>query len=157
MQKQKRKIFIVLFSLSLGLNFLFPRDVFAHGLVPCGGIGENPCTLQDAFTGVARATNFLIAMAGFMAMYNIIQGSFNLVISMGEEEKLTANKKQITNAVIGFVLVMMAFMFVNTATNLVLQSKCTIDLTNPLKYLTIDDKCNPVGAAPVTTTPPPAQ
>jgi hypothetical protein len=100
---------------------------------------------------VARVTNTLIGLAGIYAVYVIIGAGFWLVVTMGNEEKLTNYKKQISQAVVGFVLVLMAYMFVNTAVNYILlggagkkiqlengkEVECSLDLTDPLNYLII--------------------
>src|SRR6185369_8598116 len=113
---QKRKLLswlpvIVIITVIFGMAFA-PHFSHAAGLVPCGGPnGEKPCTFQDIFTLVARVTNWLISMAGLFAVYNIISAGFWMVADMGNEEALAGRKKWLTNSVVGFVMVMMAFMF----------------------------------------------
>ncbi len=151
MKKQK----IILILVILGL-LVFPLvQVHAAGLVPCGGDGESPCTITDFFVAVARVTNFLIAMAGAYAVYQIIFASFGMVVSQGNEEAITTKKSHLTSAVVGFVFVLMAYLFVNTAMNLILMSRCKIDLKDPLNYLRIydTDQCKPdPGAAQFLNT-----
>lgn len=134
-----------------------PFGASARGLVPCGGYNkdgtrEPVCDVKFTFTLVARATNWLIAMAGVLAVYEIARAALWLVISMGNEESITQNKSALSNAVVGFVLVLMAFLFVNTVVNFLLtrslvsdNPSCKLDLTDPLNYLTIKDtsKCGP--------------
>ncbi len=121
---------------------LLPALAAARGLVPCGNEGESPCTIVDIFTLIARVTNWLLMIAGIYAVYKVIGAGFFLVITMGNEEKIAQQKKALSNAVVGFVFAMMAFMFVNTAVNLLLRSKCKINLSNPLKYLTDGPTCD---------------
>lgn len=135
----KSKIFK---TILISVLLLLPALAAARGLVPCGNEGESPCTIVDIFTLIARVTNWLLMMAGIYAVYQLIFAGFNSVISMGNEEKITANRKMINNAVVGFVFTMMAFMVVNTAVNLLLRSKCKINLSNPLKYLTDGPTCD---------------
>lgn len=140
MWKQKKQIIIILlFSLFL----LAPVAASAAGLVPCGGPnnGEKPCTFQDMFILVARATNFLIEWAGVFAVYQIIFNSFGVIWHLGEEESITQYRKSLSNAIVGFVMVMMAFVFINTTVNIILSSKCSFDLTNPLNYIEINNQC----------------
>lgn len=141
-QKQNLKILGIICLLTL------PSLAGARGLVPCGGEGEEPCNIVHVFAIIARVTNWLIMVAGIYASYVIIFGGFNLVTSMGNEESITKNKKQITNGVLGFVFTLMAFMFVYTALNLLLRgaggsdaNKCNIDLTNPISFLKVKDEC----------------
>src|SRR3989344_6831635 len=99
--------------LSTFLLLLLPFGVAADGLVPCGGPTESPCTVKDIFVLVARVTNTLIGLAGIYAVYVIIGAGFWMTVTMGNEEAITKNKKALTQAVVGFVLAMMAYMMVN--------------------------------------------
>ena len=155
MALMKQKIILAVCLSSL---FLMPFAASARGLVPCGGYQDNGtpervCNVEDAFVLVARVTNFLIAMAGVFAVFEFIRSGFWLIVSMGNEEDITKNKSAMQNAVIGFILVMMAFMFINTVANYMLSrvivtdpkspnynANCKFDLTNPLTYLNIDPK-----------------
>ena len=133
----KSKIFI--FSLIISL---FPLFATARGLVPCGGINEDPCTVKDVFVLVARVTSALIGLAGVYAVFELIRVGFDLVISMGNEEKITTQRKRIESVVLGFVLVLIAYMFVNTAVNYILlgggkDKNCRLDLSDPLNYIKI--------------------
>ena len=102
---------------------------------------------------VAKVTNWLISMAGLVAVYNIVNAGFWMILDMGNEEALTGRKKALSNAIIGLIMVMMAFMFINTAVNLILQSRCSLDLTDPLSYLTIKDPNTCDIKVPVETHP----
>ena len=150
----KQKIALILICGSLAV---MPFLVSARGLVPCGGYDpaqaggvEKPCTVRDVFVLIAKVTNFLIAMAGVFAVYEIINAGFWLVISMGNEEAITKHKSAISTAIVGLILVMMAFIFINTVVNFILirslgnanNKRCKFDLSNPLNYLAINqDQC----------------
>lgn len=128
--------------LSISALLLLPFMASAAGLVPCGGPTESPCTLKDIFVLAIRTTNTLIGIAAIYAVYQIINAGFWLILSMGEEESITKNKKAITHAVVGFVLTMMAFMIINTIVNLLLlnaggNKNCQLDLKDPLNYLIV--------------------
>lgn len=135
--KQKYKILIIALLLSA-----IPFFASAAGLVPCGGPTEDPCTLKDIFIIAIRVTNTLIGLAAIYAVYQIVGAGFWLITTMGEEESITKHKKAATQAVIGFVLTMMAFIIINTAVNYILlgaekNKNCKIDLQDPLNYLII--------------------
>jgi hypothetical protein len=138
MSLKKQKIAILI---CLSLLLVAPLLAYAHGLVPCGGINENPCTVEDVFVIIARVTNWLIFVAGIYAVYEIVNNGFWMVASMGNEEAITKRKSGLANAVMGFVLVMAAYILINTAVNSILLgslpagSPLKVDLTNPLKYL----------------------
>jgi hypothetical protein len=142
--KQKKYLIIVI---SLIILVSIPYFVEAKGLVPCGGDGEQRCGIEDVFVLIARVTNWLIAMAGLFAVYEIISAGLWMVLAAGDEEKLTQKKKALSNAVVGFVMTLTAFMFVNTIVNGLLirageagKPGCAIDFKSPLTYLTIDPK-----------------
>lgn len=140
LQKQK-----IIFILSLIFAFALPFFASARGLVPCGGIGENPCNVQDIFSLIARVTNWLIFVAGIYAVAQIILNGFYLVVSMGNEEAITKRKSGLTSAVIGFVLVMLAYVIINTAVNSILLEgapcQLKVNITNPLGYITGNNSC----------------
>ncbi len=132
--RQNIKILIILALLTV------PFFVRAAGLVPCGGDGEAPCTVVDIFVLIARVTNWLIRVAGLYAVYEIISGGLWLALSMGDEESITKNKSRLTSAVVGFILVLFAYMLVNFAVNtLLVNNGCQkLNLSNPWTYLDIN-------------------
>jgi len=123
----------------------------SHGLVPCGGTNQSPCTVTDIFVLIAQVTDWLVAVAALYAVYEIINNGFWLILSMGNEEVITKRKGGLSNAIVGFVLVMFAFMIINTVVNVLLTTsiattsnpQCRLELTSPLTYLTIQqDPCS---------------
>jgi hypothetical protein len=148
MSLQKQKIILVICCVAL---FSAPFFVSAGGLVPCGGDNQSPCTVKDIFVLIAKVTNYLIAMGGVFAVYQMIIAGFNLIVfAGGNEEAITTNKNAITNAIVGFILTLMAFMIINTVVNVLLtrslatrDPNCRLNLTDPLTYLNIDaSKCS---------------
>jgi hypothetical protein len=142
MSLQKQKITLIF---SLILAFSLPFFVSARGLVPCGGIGENPCNVKDIFSLIAKVTNWLIFVAGIYAVAQIILNGFYMVVSMGNEEAISKRKSGLTDAVIGFILVMVAYILINTAVNSILLAgapcELKVNITNPLGYLTNTNSC----------------
>lgn len=123
---------------------ILPTAVSAAGLVPCGGPTEKACTFVDFFGAVARLVNMLIALAGVYAVIQIIYAGFGMIMAQGNEEAIAAKKSQITAAIVGMVIALMSYAIINTAVNIVLMSRCKIDLKNPLNYLK-PNTCNPAG------------
>jgi hypothetical protein len=131
----------------LVLVLLLPNFSQAAGLVPCGGDAEAFCTVEDVFILIARTTNWLLSIAGIYAAYKIAGAGFWLVVTSGNEEKITQQKSALSNAVVGFVLAMMGYLFVNTVVNYIFlrgygnnpaYSQCKVDLASPLTYVTVD-------------------
>jgi len=142
MALKKQKIILII---CLALVFSLPLLASAHGLVPCGGTNEKPCNVQDIFSLIARVTNWLIFVAGIFAVFQIVWNSFGLIYSMGNEEGITKHKDGATQAIIGFVLVMIAYLGLNTYFNVILldgadcQYKVQID--HPWDYVTGGNSC----------------
>lgn len=162
--KQKKLVFVVLFLVTLFFSVSAPFLASARGLVPCGGYldaagtqRERPCGFLDIFALVAIVTNFLVAMAGVYAVYKIIESGFWLIVSAGNEENITKHRGGLTDAITGFVLVLMAYMLINTVVNVLLTRDlvttknltCVLDLRNPQTYLLINQ--NPCSSLPEST------
>ncbi|MCL5666358.1 MAG: pilin [Patescibacteria group bacterium] len=137
MKSNERKLYLITFILAIFAVLIIPSATHAAGLVPCGGNGEKPCTVVDAFVLIARVTNWLVALAGAYAVYQVVNAGFWLITTMGNEESVTKRRKALTQAVVGFVFAMLGFLFVNTAVNFILRSRCKVDLRNPMTYITI--------------------
>jgi hypothetical protein len=148
--KQKKLLLIAVLLSSTFFLAATPFLASARGLVPCGGYNadgtrEPFCNVCDMFSLVALVTNWLIAAAGVYAVFQIFFAGFKLIIATGEEEKITQGRSQLTNAVIGFVLVMISFIIINTVVDVILyDGKATtlkVQLTNPFNYLNAAGPC----------------
>lgn len=157
--KQKITIIAVSFFILLAplISSAAASTSTKSGLVPCGGYNadgslQSPCTVTDIFSLVSICVNWLIDVAGIYAVFQIVNAGFWLTISMGSEESIAKWRKALTEAVVGFVLVMMAYLLVNTAVNYILldgnQCSYKVDLTNPLSYLTTSSYTTNPGSCP---------
>lgn len=118
-QKYNPKIKISrLFSIFLVSCFLVLVSfhiAFGQGLVPCGTSTTRPCTICDTGVLVINVTNFLIyAIAVPLASLMIVIGGIMLMVGSASEERVRAGKKILTNALIGIVIVFIAWLFVDT-------------------------------------------
>ena len=105
---------------------MYPSLVSAQStgfhLVPCGrsdqvGTVDESCQLGHLFVLIIRAINYLISMAAIVAMYYIVTAGFTLITALGEPEKIETGKKTITHSVVGFSIIILAFVFVNLLVN----------------------------------------
>mgnify|MGYP001615296277 CR=1 FL=1 len=99
----------------VSLLTLLPLLAFAQGIVPCGTSTTRPCTVCDFGILIINITNFLIKniaipLAGLM----IIIGGITIMIGSASEERVKAGKKILTNAIIGVIIVFVAWLFVDT-------------------------------------------
>lgn len=94
---------------------------------PPGGMQSQPApTLINPIEGASNLTELLlkimrgfIYITGIWAVAFIVIGGFKMVISQGNEEAVTAAKKTITWAVIGLVVVLLAFSIIAIVQNLI--------------------------------------
>jgi len=61
--------------------------------------------------------NILLAIAGLVAVIFLIVGGFRYITAGGNEEASEAAKKTITNAIIGIVIIILAFVIVRVISN----------------------------------------
>ncbi len=89
-----------------------PTNGEKGGFVPCGNTADNPCTVGHLFAAFVVIVNYLISMAGFVAVFFIVFAGLQMVSSQGQE-KLAASKKRLTGAITGLVIVALAFVLAN--------------------------------------------
>lgn len=143
----KKIVLAVLLFTIFFVNFFPLTASAAFQLVPCGtqrdasGVVTNQCTFCDLVGVVIRMINYLIGVAVMVAMYFILLNAWNLITSVGNSEKIEKAKTGISNAVVGFGIVILAFVFVNLLVNGIFgkpdaerkwwEPRCIFDITNP--------------------------
>jgi amino acid transporter len=142
---------LVLMTLFVGSNAAMvfaadsgPENGDAGGFVPCGNESTNPCTVDHLFSAFVVIINYLISMAGFIAVVAIVFAGFQMVYSQGQDQ-LKSAKGRLSGAVIGLVLVAAAYIIVNAifAGSVSLGVRQGADvLANPFNYI----KNGPTGA-----------
>lgn len=66
---------------------------------------------------IIRVIEILLAIAGLVAVIFLIIGGFRYITAGGNEETAEAAKKTITNAIIGVVVIILAFVIVRVISN----------------------------------------
>ena len=109
----------------------------ASGFVICGNEVDNPCNISHLFRAFIIIINYLITMAGLVAILIIVLAGVQMTMSRGEEW-LRQAKSRMTGAVAGLVLVAAAFVLINSmlsgSLNLGVRDGAKI-LTNPKEYI----------------------
>ncbi len=96
------------------LMLLIPVFALAQPFpIPTGG----PVDEGTASGVVLRIIEILLAVAGLVAVVFLIIGGFRYITAGGNEETAEAAKKTITNAIIGVVIVILAFVIVRVIAN----------------------------------------
>lgn len=87
--------------------------VLAQKLELPNGVIEGPAEIASRFPDLAAVINKLIPLlfvfAGLILFVMLIFGGFDLLTSGGDPKKAESAKGKITNAVIGFVIVFIAY------------------------------------------------
>jgi len=96
--------------------------VFANfsqaALVNCGSYNENgtrqsDCTLGSLIDTVGLIINFLLSWAWLVSILFIVVSGIRMVLSGGNEERLSSAKASLSNAIIGFILILLSFVIIN--------------------------------------------
>lgn len=105
-----------LISFFLAVFFVIaPLATYAQdGIVPCGPQQGNWCELKDLFGLLVSIYNFLLGTAGIVAFGLLIWGGVQMILSSVDEEKLKNGKTTVTQALIGLVIILLAYVIVNT-------------------------------------------
>ncbi len=101
--------------LFLGLGFCSAFSVKAAGLVPCGGPEEPACQICHLWQLFSNVINFMIfKLALPVGVLMIVVAGLMYLISSGEEKRIQLAKSIIFNVLIGVVLIMSAWLIVDT-------------------------------------------
>ena len=94
--------------------FLIPGQTQA-ALVPCGGQGQSACQFCHIFLLIANIINFiLIYLAPIVGGLMLIIGGLYLLTAGANPSTLGKAKSVITAAIIGIVIIFIAWIFLNT-------------------------------------------
>ncbi|MFM2381785.1 MAG: hypothetical protein RLZZ76_552 [Candidatus Parcubacteria bacterium] len=93
--------------------------VEAEGLVPCGEVG-NPCNACDAIVMVDGLLSFLFTLLAFLAVIVMMYAGAKLVMSQGNSHEWEEAKGMLTNVIVGFVIVLAAWLVVDTLMKMLL-------------------------------------
>jgi len=111
--KLMRKAFLLFFL----FLFLLPEASLAiceGPIVPCGGPGD-PCRLCDLFVLFNNIIDFIITcLTPIAASLMLVVGGVYLLMAGGSPAQTSQAKSIITAAVIGLVIVLTSWVFVNT-------------------------------------------
>lgn len=75
---------------------------------------------------VIRIIEILLAIAGLIAVIFLIVGGFRYVTAGGNEEASESAKKTITNAIIGIIIIILAFVIVRVIANAIIGGQAQV-------------------------------
>jgi hypothetical protein len=116
------KIFIT--SLVCAAILLSAHPVFAQSLVFCGRSTDTgdykECKFEHLFELIYRISNYMIGMAGFVAIFFIVWGGVQMLLSGGNTSKVQEAKSTVWHAVLGLILTLLAYLIVGYVAGLLL-------------------------------------
>jgi hypothetical protein len=122
--------------------------VYAAGLVPCGGTNEPMCRACDFVSmGQKVLFKFIELSAGIIALA-FAYGGMKMLMSAGNTGAVSEAKEIMTNAVIGFVILLGAWLIVNTVLMTMMSDGKGIEV-----WGTIECVSNPAMSGGSTTNP----
>ncbi len=97
--------------------FLLTASVtYAAGLVPCGGPNDNEtmCRACDFVVMAQKIMVWFVAVSASIVALMFALGGMKMVMSAGNTGKVSEGKEMMTNSVIGFLILLGAWLIVNT-------------------------------------------
>jgi len=123
-----------------------PSFTLAAGLVPCGDTPDNPCQACHVVALVDKLIDYSVALLTIVFTLLVVYAGFGLVTSNGDTGALEKAKKMITNAIIGFMIVLSAWLLMDLILKtLVKDGDQTFGAWNNISCV----------AQPIANTPPP--
>ena len=112
----KKRLFASFFlAATLFLSGFAVVAAAADPLVPCGGPGQHACTICDFFEMTRRVTNYIIfGVIPVLTAFFLLVGGGYLIWSKGDPGALLNAKNVVKVAVIGFMVIFIGWVFVNT-------------------------------------------
>ncbi len=140
--------FIIIFSIFL------PSVSMAAGLVPCGGYNadgssEPPCQACHFVQLLENVSDWFVIISTVIFAILFVYAGMKLVTSGGNPEAKSAAKKVIMNAFIGFVIVLAAWILIDTGMRALLDDARWTAPWNTISCTA----ARPAATAPTPTTP----
>lgn len=134
---KKAKIIFFLFLLSSFFIFLpFKNNVLAQssyfdvqvGMGEIGmAFGEDSANSEDVRVKVVRIINIVLSILGILVVCLIIFAGFQWMTAAGNEDQVTKAKKTLKNAIIGLVIIFIAW----SITSFILTRLAGVSFNNP--------------------------
>lgn len=107
----------------VGVFILLSSPVYAQGLVPCGGAGQEPCQTCHVVMLIDNLVDWLIAILSIVASIIIAYAGIRLVVSGGDVAAKELAKKLISNVIIGYALLLACWLLIDTGVKMLLNDQ----------------------------------
>jgi len=97
-------------------------------IVPSQCTGSNPCTdLDYVLIMIVNISRIILALSGSAALLMFTYGGFQWIIAGGSQEKIQKGKSALVAAVVGLVIILGAWIIVNTTICAISQGSVACD------------------------------
>lgn len=141
-----RSFILLLFPLLLLSQLVVivsPTIVFAQdndgGLVTCTGVGSDPCTFCDVIQTGNNVIELLFEILIVAAIIMVVIAGLRLVTSQGNANAMEQAKSMLTNVIIGFVIVLSAWLIVDTIFKMLVGDNQNFGIWNNLDTSSCND------------------
>jgi len=140
----KQKHLKILTGLTLGiLLFVIAVSVSAQPITPIENPAEGKLVNISFDNLIKRVINWGLYAAGSIAVIFLLVGGFQYIASRGNEEQMERAKKTITAAIIGIVIIVMAFAIVSIVNNILSSDPGTAS-TSGVEATVLEPNLNPI-------------
>ncbi|QQS60901.1 MAG: hypothetical protein IPN70_03340 [Candidatus Moraniibacteriota bacterium] len=87
-----------------------------EGLVPCGATSKHSdmCNLCHLVVGVDNIVDYVLMVFAIIGFLMLVVGGITYIVSGGNQSIIGAAKKTIWSALVGFAIVLLAWVIINT-------------------------------------------
>lgn len=130
MINNKNKYLFKTIAISVFILFLFNISItYGAGLVPCGGGTEPACDFNQFIIMAQTVINFILGLSVTVAVIMFTYAGVLYLTASGAQDQIKKAHKIFTNVLIGFIVIISAWLVINTIANALL------DKTNFDTYL----------------------
>lgn len=105
------RVFLLSILFGLTMLFAFPTDSFAAGLVPCNGPDCQTCHFVQLGTNIL---DWIIGVMATVCAVVIAVAGLKMATAGGDTGAVSSAKEMITNTIIGFIILLAAWLIVDT-------------------------------------------
>ena len=120
------------FVLFAFLLLFLPDSALSAGLVTCDGSIASPCDFCAFMTMVNELIKWLFTILTLLAVMMMMYAGFKLVVSQGNSSAWGEAKGMLTNIIVGFVIVLAAWLIVDTLMKMLADSSAGLGMWNTL-------------------------
>ena len=120
---------------------LLVAPIASAALVNCDGSTvnretlETTCSIKSLIALVIRIINQLLSWSGLVAILFVMWAGWSMINAGGDSEQVEGAKTTLTNAIVGFFLILVAMLLVNTVVFMLTGYNFNFDKSDPNSFM----------------------